>query len=48
MDEEEIPDDVITTGHGTFVEDTGDVRGRRSSDKQNMSTGKTVILEHQL
>ena len=46
--EDEIPDVGITEGHGTFVVDTGDVRGHRSVAKQNMSTGKTVMLEHQL
>ena len=37
MDEDEIPDTGMTAGHGTFVEDTGDVRGHRAVTKQNMS-----------
>ena len=48
MHEDEIPDVGITAGPGTFVADTGDVRGHRPVAKQNMSTGKTVMLEHQL
>ena len=42
MDEDDIPDTSMTTGHGTFVEDTGDVRGHRSVVKQNMSSGKVT------
>jgi hypothetical protein len=30
MDEDEIPDVGITSGHGTFVTDTGDVMGHKS------------------
>ena len=30
MDEDSIPDTGTTTGQGTFVEDTGYVRGHRS------------------
>jgi hypothetical protein len=42
MDEEQISDEGITTGHGTFVAHTGDVRGHRSVTKQHMSTGKVT------
>ena len=56
MHEDEIPDVGITTGHGTFVADTGDVRGHRSVAKQNMSRDRencdagapTVMLEHMM
>jgi hypothetical protein len=40
MDEEQISDAGITSGHGTFVAHTGDVRGHRSTFKQHMSSGK--------
>jgi hypothetical protein len=42
MDEEQISDVSITTGHGTFVTHTGDVRGHRSAIKQHMSEGKVT------
>ena len=45
MDEDVIPLPSITVGHGTFVEDTGDVRRHRSEDKHHMSwTIHTGIL----
>ena len=44
--EDEKPDTGVTTGHGTFVVDTGDVRGHRSVSKQNIFTGK--VAEDQL
>ena len=46
MDEDEIPNTGMTTGHGTFVGDTGDVRGHRSVVKQNMSTRKVTEPGH--
>ena len=42
MDEEQISDAGITSGHGTFVAHTGDVRGHRSTFKQHMSSGKVT------
>jgi hypothetical protein len=42
MDEEQISDEGITTGHGTFVAHTGDVRGHRSGAKHHMSSGKVT------
>jgi hypothetical protein len=42
MDEEQISDEGISSGHGTFVAHTGDVRGHRSVVKQHMSTGKVT------
>ena len=35
--EDEIPDTGMTAGHGTFVADTGDVRGHRSVAKQKVT-----------
>jgi hypothetical protein len=40
MDEEQISDEGISSGHGTFVAHTGDVRGHGSAAKQHMSAGK--------
>jgi hypothetical protein len=43
MDEEQISDEGISSGHGTFVAHTGDVRGHGSAAKQHMSAGKVTV-----
>ncbi len=42
MDEEQISDVVITSGHRTFVVHTTDVRRHRSSPKQHMTSVKVT------
>ncbi len=42
MDEEQISDAVITSGHRTFVVHTADVRRHRSSPKQHMTSVKVT------